>query len=143
MKRILFFMLFVFAVNAISAQSFTGKNDQKLQAGFNFYGYGTGIKATYDYGVSDTFSVGGGAVFFNSGTYNSGFFFFGRGDYHFQDLIDLPDELDAYIGAELGLVGNANFGLGGHLGGRYSFSNNLYAFLEIGNNAAVGVGFSL
>ena len=143
MKKIIFILLVSLLSSGINAQNFTGKGDQKLQAGFTFYGYGTGIKASYDYGLSDEFSIGAGANFFNSGTYSSSFFIFGRGDYHFGNIIDLPDELDVYAGLELGLIGNTNFGIGGHAGARYEISNNWGAFLEIGNNGAIGLYLSL
>jgi len=143
MRIILTLLLSLISFTTLQAQNFTGKGDQKLQAGFTFYGYGTGIKATYDYGLNENFSVGIGANFFNSGTYSSGFFIFGRGDYHFQEIIAIPDELDAYIGAELGLIGNSNFGIGGHIGARYEFANNFSAFLEVGSNGAIGVTLTL
>jgi len=142
MKKVIFSILILFS-SFSQAQSFNGEGDQKLQAGFNFYGYGTGIKASYDYGLSNAFSIGFGGVFFNSGTYNSNFFLFGRGDFHLQEALELPTELDLYLGAELGLLGNSGFGIGGHLGGRYNFSKKGYGFIEVGNNAALGIGFNL
>ncbi len=140
-KFVIAFLLGFFAIS-LHAQLFSGNGDQKLQAGFNFYGYGTGIKATYDYGLSEVFSAGGGAVFYNSGAYYSNFFIFGRGDYHFQELIDLPPGLDLYAGAELGLLGKNYFGLGFHAGARY-LTGKVYLFAEVGSNAAAGVGFDL
>ncbi len=144
MKKIIFTsILLTMAISLMQAQSFSGKGDQKLQAGFNFYGYGSGIKASYDYGLNETFSLGAGAVFYNTGAYHSRFFIFGRGDYHFQEIIDYPDELDVYIGAELGLIGSGSFGIMGHLGGRYAFTDKLYGFIEIGSNGAIGVCIDL
>jgi hypothetical protein len=35
--------------------------DQKLQVGLNGWGNGTGVTATYDYGVSKIISLGAGA----------------------------------------------------------------------------------
>lgn len=143
MRTLLIFIIVLASFNSLQAQNFTGKGDQKIQAGFNFYGYGTGIKASYDYGLNESFSIGVGANFFNSGLYSSGFFIFGRGAYHFQEIIDLPTELDVYIGAELGLIGNTHFGIGGHIGARYEFTKNLSAFLEVGSNGAVGISLNL
>ncbi len=143
MKKILLSISLLLASSLMFAQTYSGRGDQKIQAGFTFYGYGTGIKATYDYGLNDNFSVGGGANFFNSGVYSSGFFIFGRGDYHFAATLNAPEELDLYLGAELGLIGNSNFGIGGHLGARYGFSNALAAFIEIGSNGAVGIALNL
>lgn len=144
MKKILSFLLLnLVFVSAVFSQTFTGKADQKLQAGFNFYGNGTGIKASYDYGLNDNFSIGAGGVFFSSGSYQSKIFLFGRGDYHFAQKLSLPEELDLYLGLELGLLGNTDFGLGAHLGARYPIRNNLYLFAEVGNNGALGVSLHL
>ena len=45
------------------AQAWEGNGDQKLQIGFNGWGNGSGITATYDYGISKLISVGAGANF--------------------------------------------------------------------------------
>ena len=39
----------------------------KVQVGFNGWGNGSGITATYDYGISKLISVGAGANFYFSG----------------------------------------------------------------------------
>ena len=142
-KKHIILLILLGVSQLLFSQSFSGKGDQKVQAGFNFYGYGTGIKANYDYGLNNTFSIGIGGVFYNTGLHHSGMFIFGRGDYHFQEVIKYPEELDVYLGLELGLVGSNYFGLGGHIGGRYDFSSNLYAYAELGYNAAIGVGINL
>ena len=130
-------------MSIVYSQNYSGSGDQKLQVGFNFYGKGTGIKVTYDYGLNDLFSVGGGAVFYNTGNYNSKFFLFGRGDFHFAEPIDAPDELDVYLGLELGLIGDGELGLGAHIGGRYAINNSFSVFAEVGNNGALGIALNL
>lgn len=143
LKKSILFVLLIVGAYTVNAQTFSGKGDQKFQAGFNFYGNGTGIKATYDYGVGDKFSIGVGGVFFNTGDYDSKFFLFGRGDFHFGEPLNAPDELDVYLGAELGLIGDGDFGIGGHLGARYALSNTVALFAEVGNNGAVGIAINL
>ncbi len=130
-------------MTSVYSQNFSGKGDQKLQAGFNFYGNGSGIKATYDYGLNDMFSIGIGGVFYNSGTYDSKFFLFGRGDFHFAEALEVTSKLDLYLGVELGLVGDGELGLGGHLGTRYLISNSVSIFAEAGNNGALGIAVNL
>jgi hypothetical protein len=142
-RKIVFTTILFLGVYTLQAQNFSGKGDQKLQAGFSFYGKGTGIKATYDYGLSDMFSVGGGAVFYNTGDYKSKFSIFGRGDFHFAQELEAPDELDLYLGAEIGLIGDGDFGFNGHLGGRYNLSNSISIFLEVGTNGALGIALDL
>jgi hypothetical protein len=143
MKKSILLVIFLIGALSMSAQNFSGSGDQKLQAGFNFYGHGTGIKATYDYGLGDQFSIGVGGVFYNSGDYDSKFFVFGRADYHFAEPINLPEQWDTYLGVELGLVGDGEFGLGGHLGARYALSDTFSIFVEAGNNGAVGIALNL
>jgi len=143
MKKSIFLVLFLIGTSGLFAQNFSGSGDQKLQAGFNFYGHGTGIKATYDYGLGNQFSIGVGGVFYNSGDYNAKFFVFGRADYHFAEPINLPEQWDTYLGVELGLVGDGEFGLGGHLGARYALSDTFSIFVEAGNNGAVGIALNL
>ena len=135
--------MFVFSSFCVKAQSYFGEGDQKLQVGFNLYGFGSGIKVTYDYGINDKFSAGGGASFYTGGKYNRDLYFYARGDWHVNYLIDTPSELDLYTGLELGLIGSDTFGVGAHIGGRYNIARNIDAFLEIGNNAALGVAFHL
>jgi hypothetical protein len=141
-KKVLFLMAFI-VMTSVYSQNFLGKGDQKLQAGFNFYGNGSGIKATYDYGLNDMFSIGIGGVFYNSGTYDSKFFLFGRGDFHFAEALEVTSKLDLYLGVELGLVGDGELGLGGHLGARYLISNSVSIFAEVGNNGALGIAVNL
>ena len=143
MKKLLLLSVFALITSALLAQDYKGLGDQKIQIGFNFYGYGSGIKATYDYGLNDRFSVGLGANFFNTGNYTSGFFIFGRGDYHLGHILDAPDELDLYLGAELGLIGNRFFGISGHFGAQYHLTKNLGVFVEIGSNGALGISIHL
>ena len=142
-KNAIIVLLLFFGAFSLNAQNYSGKGDQKLSAGFNFYGHGTGIKATYDYGLSDSFSIGFGGVFYNTGSYDSKFFLFGRGDFHFAEALDAPSELDLYLGVELGLVGDHDFGLGGHLGARYALSSTVSIFAEVGNNGALGISINL
>ena len=52
--------LFLLFANTTEAQSYDGKGDSKINVGYNIYGYGNGIKATYGYGLSELFSLGAG-----------------------------------------------------------------------------------
>lgn len=122
------------------AQAWTGAGDQKAQAGLNVWGFGTGPTATYDYGLSNLISVGGGAnVYFNEDEDNP--FIFGRIGFHLQEALALPSEIDVYPGVNVGMAGR-NFGLGVYLGARYFFTENWGAFIEAGNNGSFGVSYS-
>ena len=60
MKKLFFLLMFIFAGATASAQAWTGKGDQKINAGLSAWGYGTGITGTYDYGLNQLVSVGAG-----------------------------------------------------------------------------------
>ena len=122
------------------SQAWSGAGDQKLQGGLNVWGFGTGIAASYDYGINSLISVGGGAnVYFNEKDDNP--FIFGRIGFHLQETLALPPELDIYPGANIGVAGR-NFGLGVYIGARYFFTENWGAFVEAGNNGSLGVSYS-
>lgn len=140
-KLILIACMIIF--NSVQAQSFEGETDQRIQVGTSFYGYGNGIKLTYDYGLTELFSVGGGATFLFAEPYKNDFFIYGRADMHLNKALNLPENMDVYPGIELGLITSNNFGLHGHIGFRYHFSDNLGAFLELGTNGSVGLVFKL
>lgn len=124
------------------AQAWQGNGDQKLQIGFSGYGNGTGLTATYDYGISDLVSLGAGANFYVSDYKDDRkTFLFGRLNVHLQDPLNLPSKWDIYPGLDLGVLGNT-FGLGAHLGVRYFFSPNVGAFIEAGNNGSIGLTFN-
>lgn len=144
MKKIaLLFILFI--GQSAFAQAWEGKGDQKVQVGFNGWGNGTGITATYDYGISKVVSLGAGANFYFDGYKDSNkdnnFFAFGRVNFHLQDVLGMPSQWDLYPGVDVGVIGNT-FGLGAHLGVRYFFNNNFGAFIEAGNNGSLGISFN-
>ena len=127
------------------AQAWNGEGDQKVQIGLSAWGNGTGITGTYDYGLSNLISVGGGAnIYFNNNAHhnNDNIFIFGRLNFHLQDALGLPDQWDIYPGADVGVLGNT-FGLGVHLGARYFFNDKFGAFVELGNNGSIGVSINL
>lgn len=144
MKKIgLLFILFLGQM--AFAQAWEGKGDQKVQIGFNGWGNGTGITATYDYGLSKVVSLGVGANFYfdgyKDGNKDNNFYAFGRVNFHLQDVLGMPSQWDLYPGVDVGVIGNT-FGLGAHLGVRYFFNNNVGAFIEAGNNGSLGLSFN-
>jgi hypothetical protein len=142
-KMILVLMLFVGI--AANAQAYTGKGDQKVNLGLNAWGYGTGITATYDYGLSDVISIGaGGNAYFDNYRDNNKdnrVFIFGRLNFHLREALDLPEQLDIYPGVDLGVLGR-DFGIGAHIGARYFFTDKVGVFAEVGNNGSLGVSFN-
>lgn len=139
--------VFAFGTQSAQAQAWNGKGDQKIQVGFNGWGYGTGITGTYDYGLGKIVSIGAGANFFfdhNNNKYaDDDFGVFGRVNFHLQDPLGLPSQWDIYPGVDLGLLGNSGTYFGAHLGVRYFFNKNIGIYGEFGNNGSLGVSFNL
>lgn len=144
MKKLVF-MLMVFAGVAVSAQAYTGKGDQKVNLGLNAWGYGTGITATYDYGLNQLISVGAGANAYFDGYKDNNkdnrVFIFGRVNFHLNEALELPEKLDIYPGVDIGVLGR-DFGIGAHIGARYFFTEKVGVFAEVGNNGSLGVSFN-
>ncbi|TXF75913.1 DUF6646 family protein [Chryseobacterium sp.] len=145
MKKLFFAFSILFAGSMLSAQAWTGKGDQKVQAGLNAWGYGTGLTGTYDYGLSNLVSVGAGLNIYFDGYRNNdidnNIFAFGRVNFHLQDALQLPEKWDVYPGVDLGVLGR-DFGIGVHIGARYFFTEKWGAFAEVGNNGSLGVSFN-
>ncbi len=146
MKKIISFFAIVLLGATASAQAWTGKGDQKLQVGFNGWGYGTGITGTYDYGLGKIVSLGAGANFYFDGykdnNKDNNFGVFGRVNFHLQDPLGLPNQWDIYPGVDVGLLGKSGTYFGAHLGVRYFFNNNVGIYGEFGNNGSLGVSFN-
>jgi len=138
-------MLMLFMGAAVSAQAYTGKGDQKVNLGLNAWGYGTGITATYDYGLNQLISIGaGGNAYFDNYRDNdkdNRVFIFGRVNFHLREALELPEQLDIYPGVDLGVLGR-DFGIGAHIGARYFFTDKFGVFAEVGNNGSLGVSFN-
>lgn len=138
-------MLMLFMGAAVSAQAYTGKGDQKVNLGLNAWGYGTGITATYDYGLNQLISIGaGGNAYFDNYRDNNKdnrVFIFGRVNFHLREALELPEQLDIYPGVDLGVLGR-DFGIGAHIGARYFFTDKFGVFAEVGNNGSLGVSFN-
>ena len=58
MKNILIILGFLLSVYAVNGQSYDGKGDSKFNVGYEAYGFGNGIRATYDYGLGIYFLLG-------------------------------------------------------------------------------------
>lgn len=146
MKKLFFMFVLLLAGTFANAQAWTGKGDQKINAGLSAWGYGTGITGTYDYGLNKLISVGAGLnIYFDNYKNNDDknrAFVFGRINFHLKDALQLPEKLDIYPGADVGVVGNS-FGLGAHIGARYFFTERIGVFAEVGNNGSLGVSINL
>lgn len=142
MKKFAFILVLSCFFFTANAQSYSGAGDSKLNAGFEIYGYGSGIKATYDYGINELFSVGAGASFFLSNDKDD-YFIYARTGVHLGEVLDLPYQLDIYPGVDLGYLSSGNIGINGYIAARYFVTKNIGIFAEIGNSGAVGLSLCL
>ncbi|AZQ44726.1 DUF6646 family protein [Nonlabens ponticola] len=125
--------LALLATTVSMGQAFTGKGDSKFQIGANFQDNATGIQATYDYGVGENISFGIATVY-ALGISDE------VEDADFDQRADLRLRFNANIGNVIGIsemfdvypglsFGTKNFG--GHLGGRYFFTDGFGLYTEL------------
>lgn len=142
MKNLLITLCFLLGVFFSYGQSFDGKGDQKINIGYEAYGFGTGVKATYDYGLGKLFSIGAGAsAYFNDG--ENDYYIYARSQVHLGIAFDFPCQFDLYPGIELGYLSSEKIGVSGYLGIRYFITKKMGVFAEIGNNGSVGLTFNV
>ncbi|MCK0195215.1 DUF6646 family protein [Ornithobacterium rhinotracheale] len=137
------FFFFLLGLSKLSAQeAYSGNGDLKTQVGYTLFGYGNGLTGTMDYGVTNMLSVGAGVELYFGSSNSNNFYLSGRANLHLGKAINMPANMDLYPGVDLGLKGNG-LGLGGHLGYRYYFSDQLGVFAEIGSRGSVGLSINL
>jgi hypothetical protein len=142
MKKLLTTVLVLSAFATLNAQSYEGKGDSKLNVGYEIYGIGPGIKASYDYGLSDLWSVGAGASYYFDNE-EQDYFIYARTNLHLGIVWDLPRRLDLYPGVELGFKSSSEVGITGYVGVRYCITKKMSLFAEIGNHGAAGISFDV
>ena len=149
MKKIAL-LLAVFAFSFANAQAPLEEGGIQLNAGVGTSGWGTPVYVGLDFGVAPNITVGGELSFqsYNTGGYKNNIFGIqANGNYHFNEVLNIPSEWDFYAGANLnyynwskasGYVGDAdNFGIGLQVGGRYFFSDNFGLNLQVGGGNVV------
>lgn len=142
MKKVIT-LLFLVSFGFTQAQeAFKGKGDVKVNVGANIQDGGSGIQGSVDFGLGENFSFGFVAnyllgvddyTFYNGSLSNTRtpdfsdrFDAKARINANLSSVIGVK-ELDVYPGLSLGLH---NFG--GHVGGRYFFTDGFGVFTEIG-----------
>lgn len=135
MKKIIA-SIFLLTVGFASAQTdaYKGEGDMKFNIGANMQDGGTGIVTAFDYGVSESFSMGVQAGYLLGVKSVAGVKpeFGDRFDAKLRlnanlgSVLKLPSNVDVYPGLNIGLK---NFGA--HLGARYFFDKGFGLFSEI------------
>lgn len=169
MKKMLlcsFIVVLAMATNSVQAQfNPYADNAKMLTAGIGVSSWGIPIFVRFEAPVADNITVGGGLSyqskgenFFGSRWRHTIFGINARGNYHFNEVLDINDKWDLYAGLNLGYYiwnttwddsgsgidysGSANGGLslGIHLGGRYFISDNFGINVEVGGGTVLGGG---
>jgi len=142
MKNILLILGFILLSYTGFSQSYDGKSDSKISIGYEAYGFGNGVKAAYDYGLSDLFSIGGGgSVYFDGG--ENDYMIFLRSHVHLGIALDLPRKFDLYPGFQIGYLSSEKIGVAGYLGLRYFVSKKVGIYAEIGNTGSIGLSINV
>lgn len=133
-KIVLALTLFLGAGISAQTDAFGGKGDTKVNIGANIQSQATGIMASVDYGMGESFSFGIQAGYLLGVTEDvlgekaraeHRFDAKVRANANLGDVIGLPQNFDIYPGLDLGLK---NFGA--HIGMRYFFNKGFGLFTE-------------
>jgi hypothetical protein len=141
MKKLSLLLAVLFISSAMFAQSYDGKGDKKINFGYEFYGFGNGVTASFDYGISDLFSVGlGGSYYFSND--DNDYYIFARTAIHLGELLDFNEKFDIYPGVDIGYLQRNDIGFGGYLGFRFFFTESFGIFAEFGNTGKAGLSYT-
>jgi len=143
-------LLFV-TVNAF-AQSPIGDGGQQFNFGVGLSNSGFPVYASYDFGVHPDITVAP-MVQFNLDGFDY-MIFSGRGDYHFNTLLDIPQTWDFYAGLNVGFAayfgddngdndGISGLDLGAQIGGRWYWNDKWGLNLEFAGGKGWGTRFGL
>ncbi len=143
MKKYSFTLSILLITLATYAQSPLGRGGSQINFGFGLNNSGVPLYFGYDYGVHPDITIGGQANLDLGLDYIG---LSGRGDYHFNSLLNIPRDWDFYAGASLGFVAgitndsNSDLDLGLQIGGRYYWNSAWGVNLEIGGGVNLSGG---
>lgn len=155
----------MYSVNTNAQFNPYAKGNGLLSAGVGASSWGIPLFVRYEHPVVDNITVGGALSFQTKSekisVYKWNHTITGlnaRGSYHFNELLNVPDEWDIYGGASLGYFiwntkysgsgttfdytgsGSGGFSLGGHVGARYFFKEKIGVVLELGGGTVLAGG---
>jgi hypothetical protein len=94
-----------------------------------------GIEGSFRYVLWYSYAVVGGSV---------------NGNYHFNNILQLPENMDLYVGLSAGpyfyldnSIDRLHFGIGGQLGGRYKINDKMWVQVELGGGTLSGAKIGL
>jgi outer membrane immunogenic protein len=159
MKKSIIILLIAFiTVLTANSQSPIGKGNHQLNAGIGLSGWGIPLYVGLDFGVHKDVSLGIEGSFrsynenYTGSHYHSSIFGLSfNGNYHFNTILEIPDNWDLYAGLNIGYffwatspdypgTSSSGLGLGAQIGGRYFLSKNFGLNLELGGNSGFSGG---
>jgi outer membrane immunogenic protein len=162
MRKLIFTIILVITASVVFAQSPISKGQSQLNVGVGLSSWGVPVYLGFDFGVHPDITLGAEASFrsyndrWRDNRYrHSVIGIQGNANYHFNTVLNIPSNWDFYAGLNLGFYSwnspnnyegthTSGLGLGGQIGGRYFFSNNVGVNLEFGGgNAFSGGKFGL
>lgn len=118
------------------AQAFDGDADRKIFIGFHQLHKSSGAEGGYERGLSDKISVGMKLAILQRSYQTeaekekeTGVNFSLFANYHFMDMLKLPDNFDIYAGAGLSFTS-----VDIHAGAKYNFSEVMGVYAEVHHN---------
>lgn len=141
MKKLFFVLNIIVFCNVAHAQSPIGANGKQLNFGVGFNAVGVPIYVGGDFGIHPDITLGPQVGLDLDFNYLS---IAGKGDYHFNTIMNIPRDFDFYAGLNLGFISHFNrhrkhvyshtsgLLLGLQIGGRYYWNRNWGVNLEFG-----------
>lgn len=154
MKKIFLVMVMMFALSTVFGSNALANGQSQFNAGVGFSSWGVPVYIGFDHGVHRNITLGGELSFqsYNNNNYDHSIIgISGNGNYHFNNVLDIPSNWDFYAGLGIGFYiwnspddydGSHTSGLGisGQIGGRYYFSEKFGVNLEFGGGNAFSGG---
>lgn len=154
MKKALLSVALLAAFTQSKAQGSLEKGKAQVNVGVGFSGWGIPVYAGLDFGVHKNITIG------FEGSYRSwdniGYKFSiigisGNANYHFNQVLNLPKEMDLYAGLNVGYyiyntpsgylgTSLSTLGVSGQAGFRYFFNNKIGGNIELGGGSATSGG---
>ena len=153
MKKVLLSLALVgTAFTYANAQGNLDKGNSQINAGVGFSGWGVPVYAGFDYGVTNDISLGAEASFVSRNYVGYNFSVIGigvNGNYHFNEILNIPEKMDFYAGVTLGYyiynspsgyagTSFSGIGWGGQVGFRYFFTEKFGVNLHAGGGTVSG-----
>jgi hypothetical protein len=158
MKRSVFTLAILLVCGLAFAQNSLSKGQNQLNLGVGFSDWGVPVYLGFDHGLTQDITLGAELSYrsysdhWNNVSYSHSITgISGNGNYHFNNVLNIPRNWDLYAGLNLGFYiwsssagyggsGSSGLGLGAQVGGRYFLTDKVGLNLEFGGGNAFSGG---